>query len=61
MQRIVVTGATGTAGEAVLRALLTSGHGAAAAVRKPESRAHDLTGPGALRFARDYTDVWQPA
>ena len=56
--RIVVTGATGTVGGAVLRRLVADGHEAVAAVRRPETRdlpaptvAFDLTRPGTFAAA----------
>jgi uncharacterized protein YbjT (DUF2867 family) len=52
--RIVVTGATGTVGGAVLRRLLNSGHGAVAAVRQPDGR--DLP-DGAEAVPFDFTDA----
>ena len=49
--RIVVTGATGTVGGAVLRRLLADGHGAVAAVRRAASRAlPDGAEPAAFDF-----------
>ncbi len=52
--RIVVTGATGTVGSAVLRRLLADGHEAVAAVRQPGAR--DLP-DGAEAVAFDFLDA----
>ncbi|GAB5536189.1 MAG: NmrA family NAD(P)-binding protein [Rubricoccaceae bacterium] len=54
MSRIVVSGATGTVGGAVLRALLADGHEAVAAVRQPDAVA--LSGDAEV-VAFDFMDA----
>ena len=54
MSRVVVTGATGTVGGAVLRRLLADGHEAVAAVRQPDAAALP---EGAEPVAFDFLDA----
>ena len=54
--RVLLTGASGFIGEAVLRALLAAGHSVIAPVRSAES-AHRVTASGADAVRGDVTDV----